>query len=36
MYDQDEEKKAAIKRDLLAYCNLDTEAMVRVWEILNR
>jgi hypothetical protein len=36
MYEQDEEKKAAIKSDLLAYCNLDTEAMVRVWEILNR
>ncbi len=34
MYEQDEEKKAAIKRDLLAYCNLDTEAMVKVWEIL--
>jgi Domain of unknown function(DUF2779) len=35
MYLDDEEKKKKIKEDLLQYCNLDTEAMVRVWEILN-
>ena len=35
MYEQDDEKKTKIKTDLLAYCNLDTEAMVRVWEILG-
>lgn len=35
MYEQDEEKRAKIKSDLLAYCNLDTEAMVRVWETLE-
>ena len=36
MYIEDEVKKKKIKEDLLQYCNLDTEAMVRVWEILNR
>jgi len=35
MYEPDEEKKAKIKSELLAYCNLDTEAMVRVWKILT-
>ena len=32
MYMDDEEKKKKIKEELLQYCNLDTEAMVRVWE----
>ena len=35
MYEEDTEKRAKIKNDLLEYCNLDTEAMVRVWEKLN-
>ena len=35
MYEHDEEKKAKIKSELLSYCNLDTEAMVRVWKILT-
>jgi hypothetical protein len=35
MYMDDEEKKKAIKEDLLKYCNMDTEAMVRVWEVLK-
>jgi hypothetical protein len=35
MYLDDEEKRKKIKEDLLKYCNLDTEAMVRVWEILK-
>jgi hypothetical protein len=35
MYMDDEEKKKKIKEELLQYCNLDTEAMVRVWEVLK-
>jgi hypothetical protein len=35
MYMEDDEKKKKIKEDLLQYCNLDTEAMVRVWEVLK-
>jgi hypothetical protein len=35
MYMYDEEKKKKIKEELLQYCNLDTEAMVRVWEVLK-
>jgi hypothetical protein len=31
----DPEAKAAIKESLLAYCHLDTLAMVKIWEKLN-
>jgi len=32
---KDKSKLAAIKKDLLAYCRLDTLAMVRIWEKLH-
>jgi hypothetical protein len=32
---KDKSKLAEIKRDLLAYCRLDTLAMVRIWEKLQ-
>jgi Domain of unknown function(DUF2779)/Domain of unknown function DUF83 len=35
MYIKEEEKRKKIKEDLLQYCNLDTEAMVKVWEVLK-
>jgi hypothetical protein len=35
MYIEEEGKRKKIKEDLLQYCNLDTEAMVRVWEVLK-
>jgi hypothetical protein len=31
-----EEEKQAIMQDLLEYCKLDTMAMVRIWEFLNK
>ena len=32
---KDKTKLSEIKKDLLAYCHLDTLAMVRIWEKLN-
>lgn len=32
---KDKSKLDEIKKDLLAYCNLDTLAMVRIWEKLH-
>jgi len=32
---EDPDKREAIRRDLLAYCRLDTLAMVRIWKKLE-
>ena len=29
----DPERKAALERQLLAYCRMDTYAMVRLWQV---
>jgi len=33
---KDKNKLGEIKKDLLAYCRLDTLAMVRIWERLHQ
>jgi len=36
MKDMEPEEREKIRRSLLAYCKLDTLAMVKVWEELKR
>jgi len=33
---KDKTKRDEIRKDLLKYCHLDTLAMVRIWEKLNK